>query len=122
MPRVRKGSARKRKHKRVLKQARGYTGVNSRHYRVAKGKTFRAGVFATRDRKTRKREFRQLWITRISAACRQRGINYSRLMESLYNSAIDLNRKMLADIAVADPDTFDKIVETALGKQTKKAG
>lgn len=122
MPRVRKGSARKRKHKRVLKEARGYTGANSRRYRIAKGKVFRAGVFSTRDRKTRKREFRRLWITRISAACSQRGIKYSRLMGALYDNGVDLNRKMLADIAVSDPEAFDMIVESALGKNAKKAG
>ena len=122
MPRVRKGSARKRKHKRVLKDARGFHGANSRRYRIAKGKTFRAGVFATRDRKNKKREFRRLWITRVSAACKQRNINYSRLMACLFDTAIDLNRKMLSEIAIADPEAFDAIVETAIGKITKKAG
>jgi len=120
MPRVRKGSARKRKHKRVLKAARGFHGANSRRYRIAKGKIFRAGVFATRDRKNRKREFRRLWITRISAACKQRDINYSRFMAGLFDNCIDLNRKMLAEIAVADSETFDAIVEVAMGKQAKK--
>ncbi len=122
MPRVRKGSARKRKHKRVLKEARGYTGANSRRYRIAKGKVFRAGVFSTRDRKTRKREFRRLWITRISAACSRRGVKYSRLMGALYDNGVDLNRKMLADIAVSDPEAFDTIVEMSLGKDAEKAG
>ena len=116
MPRVRKGAARTRKHKRVLKAARGYYSANSRHYSTAKEKVFRAGVFATRDRKTRKREFRRLWIVRISAACKQRGLRYSQLMEGLFNSNIQLNRKMLSDIAVADPAAFDAIVEAACGK------
>ena len=113
MPRVRKGAARTQAHKRVLKAAKGYTGANSRRYRLAKEKTFRAGVFATRDRRNRKREFRRLWITRISAACKQRGIRYSQLMAGLYDHGVDLNRKMLAEIAVADAPAFDAIVETA---------
>jgi large subunit ribosomal protein L20 len=113
MPRVRKGSARKQKHKKVLKAARGYQGSNSRRYRLAKEKTFRAGVFATRDRKRRKRDFRRLWITRISAACKQRGLRYSQLMEGLFNNDIDLNRKMLAEIAVDDPAAFDEICQAA---------
>ena len=123
MPRVRKGSARTKSHKRVLKAAKGYEGVNSRHYRVAKGKVFRAGVFATRDRKNRKREFRRLWITRISAACKQREINYSKFIAGLFDNAIDLNRKMLADIAVVDSEAFDAIVKAAMSDPTaKKAG
>jgi large subunit ribosomal protein L20 len=113
MPRVRKGAARKQKHKRVLKQARGYHGPNSRRYRIAKEKVYRSGVFATRDRKNRKRDFRRLWIQRISAACRQRGVRYSQFMAALYDQQIDLNRKMLAEIAVDDPDAFDAILQAA---------
>jgi large subunit ribosomal protein L20 len=113
MPRVRKGAARTRKHKRVLKAARGFYGANSRRFRIATEKVFRAGVFATRDRKTRKRDFRRLWITRISAACRQRGIRYSQFMAGLFDKNIDLNRKMLADIAVVDPAGFDAVVKAA---------
>jgi len=75
---------------------------------------FRAGVMATRDRKTRKRQFRRLWITRISAACKQRGTSYSRFMCALTYADIDLNRKMLAEMAVADPKAFDAVVETAM--------
>ncbi len=116
MPRVRKGSARRRKHNRVLKDARGYYGVHSRHYRQALQATFRAGVNATRDRKRRKREFRALWITRISAACMQRGIRYSRFMYALIESGVELNRKMLSEIAVCDPAAFDLIVEMVKGK------
>lgn len=111
MPRVSKGAARRRKHKRVLKAARGFYGSASRCYRTAKNKTFRAGVMATRDRKTRKRDFRRLWITRISAACRQRGIRYSVFMDALNKTDIDLNRKLLSEIAIADPAAFDAIVE-----------
>ncbi len=122
MPRVRKGAARTRKHNRILKAARGFYGANSRRYRLAKEKIFRAGVFATHDRRNRKRDFRRLWIIRISAACRQRGLRYSQLMEGLFHHDIRLNRKMLADIAVADPAAFDAIVNIACGPEaTKKA-
>jgi len=123
MPRVRKGAARTRKHKRVLKAARGFYGAHSRHYSLAKEKVFRAGVYATRDRRTRKRDFRRLWIVRISAACRQRGLRYSQLMEGLFNKDILLNRKMLSEIAIADPAAFDAVVEAARGPEAiKKAG
>ena len=111
MPRVRKGAARRRKHKAVLKAARGYRGSASRRYRLALQSIFRAGVNATRDRKRKKREFRRLWITRITAACRQRGVNYSRFMYACRETDIDLNRKMLSEIAIADPAAFDAIIE-----------
>ena len=117
MPRVRKGAARTQKHKKVLKQARGFYGAESRRYRLAAGKVYRAGVFATRDRRNRKREFRRLWIIRISAACRQRGIRYSQLIAGMLENAIMLNRKMLSDIAVADPAAFDAICTAALGEE-----
>ena len=117
MPRVRKGAARTRKHKRILKAARGFYGAGSRRYRMAAEKVFRSGVFATRDRKNRKREFRKLWIIRISAACRQRGIRYSQLLAALFDTNIALNRKMLSEIAIADPTAFDTIVEAAMGEK-----
>ena len=113
MPRVRKGAARRRKHKRVLKAARGYYGAASRRYRLALEATFRAGVHATRDRRRRKRDFRALWITRITAACRQRGLRYSQLISAMFDADIQLNRKMLSEIAVADPAAFDAIVTKA---------
>ena len=113
MPRVRKGAARRRKHKRVLKAARGYYGATSRQYRLALQSIFRAGVYATRDRQRRKREFRRLWITRITAAAQQRGFRYSQLMFALSEANITLNRKMLSEIAVSDPAVFDTIVEAA---------
>ncbi len=120
MPRVRKGAARRRKHKRVLKAARGFYGAMSRHYRLALQSVFRAGVNATRDRKRRKRDFRRLWITRITAACRMRGFRYSQLIFALGEAGITLNRKMLSEIAVADPAAFDVIVEAA-GMKTAQA-
>ncbi len=116
MPRVRKGAARHQKHKKVLKAASGYHGANSRRYRQAKQAIFRAGVYATRDRKARKREFRRLWITHITAACRQRDMKYSRFMFAMTEADIDLNRKMLSEIAIADPAAFDAIVEIAVAR------
>ena len=114
MPRVRKGAARHQKHKKVLKAASGFYGAASRRYRLAKQAVFRAGVYATRDRKTRKRQIRRLWVTRISAACQQREILYSRLMHALTVADISLNRKMLSEIAIADPAAFDAIVAKAM--------
>jgi len=116
MPRARKGAARRRKHKKVLKAARGYYGAASRHYSLASRTSFRAGVAATRDRKRRKRDFRALWITRITAACRQRGLRYSQFIHSLTEAEIKLNRKMLSEIAVVDPAAFDAVVAQAAGK------
>ncbi|MFP4054342.1 MAG: 50S ribosomal protein L20 [Phycisphaerae bacterium] len=113
MPRVRKGAARRRKHRKILKAASGYHGRTSREYRKAKQAVFRAGVFATKHRRLRKRQFRRLWITRISAACKQRGIRYSQFMAGLTDSGVDLNRKMLSEIAIADPAAFDKLVDVA---------
>ncbi|NLF32431.1 MAG: 50S ribosomal protein L20 [Planctomycetes bacterium] len=113
MPRVIKGAARTRKHNRVLKAVSGHRGAQGRHYRFAKQGITRAGLYAYRDRKARKREFRALWITRISAACHQRGIRYSLFMNALKTAGITLNRKMLSEIAVADPAMFDRIVQSA---------
>ena len=113
MPRVRKGAARRRKHKRVLKAARGYYGATSRRYRLALQAVFRAGVMATRDRQRRKRDFRRLWITRLTAACRQRSLRYSHFIHALSQADIKLNRKMLSEIAIADPETFDAVVEAS---------
>ncbi len=119
MPRVRKGAARHRKHKKVLKAASGYHGATSRRYRLALQATFRAGVNATRDRQRRKRDFRRLWITRVAAACRQRGIQYSRFIFALAEAGIRLNRKMLSEIAVADPPAFDAVVAAAVAHAPK---
>lgn len=116
MPRVLAGSSRRRKHKKILKAASGFYGVVSRRHKLAKQKTFRAGVFATRDRRVRKRDFRQLWIIRIAAACRLRGIMYSRLIHAMELTGVIINRKMLSEIAVFDPAAFDAIVQETLGK------
>ena len=113
MPRVRKGAARHRKHKRVLKSVRGHRGAPGVRYRLAITAALKAGQYAYRDRRTRKRDFRGLWIARISAACRQRGLRYSRFIAGLKAAEIALNRKMLSEIAVADPAMFDRIVDAA---------
>jgi len=113
MPRVRKGPARHQAKKRVLKAVKGHRGPPGRLYRLAKEAAARASVNARIDRKRRKRDFRGLWIIRLSAACRQRGIRYSRFINGCKKANIQLNRKMLSEIAVADPEGFDAIVEAA---------
>lgn len=116
MPRTRMGAARHRKHKRVLRAARGFHGAASRRYRIALQAIFRAGVMATRDRKIRKRQFRKLWITRISAACKQRGFAYSRFVFAMNKMDVKLNRKMLSEMAIADPAAFDAVVEMTVAQ------
>ena len=113
MPRVRKGASRHQAKKRVLKAASGYRASAGRLYRSAKEAVVRAAVNARIDRKRRKRDFRVLWITRISAACRQRGIRYSQFIDGCKKADIQLNRKMLSEIAIADPGGFDAIVDKA---------
>jgi large subunit ribosomal protein L20 len=111
MPRARKGAARNKSRRRILREARGYWGTKSRHKQQAKVALTRAGQFAYRDRRARRREFRRLWITRITAACRMRGTRYSRFINGLQLGGVLLNRKMLSQIAIEDPATFDKLVE-----------
>jgi large subunit ribosomal protein L20 len=113
MPRVRKGAAKARKHRKLIKLARGYRGAGSRRYHMAIEVSLRAGRYATYGRKLRKRDFRSLWITRISAACRQRGWTYSRFMNALAARGILINRKMLAELAVADPAAFEGVASAA---------
>ncbi len=114
MPRARKSTPRRRKHKRTLREARGYYGTKSRHFQQAKVALIRAGAFAYRDRRNRKRDMRRLWITRITAACKMRGTRYSLFMNGLKNAGILLNRKMLSQVAIEDPAAFDKLVEQAI--------
>ena len=121
MPRARSGSARHRRKTRVLRAARGYRGGRSKLYRTAKEALVRAGAFAYRDRKARKRTFRALWITRLTAACRAREIPYSRFIFGLQAAKVILNRKMLSEIAIHDPQAFDVIVEVARQHQAKSA-
>jgi len=113
MPRVRKGAARHKAKKRILKAVKGHRGSAGRLYRLAKEAAVRAAVNARTDRKRRKRDFRGLWITRLSAACRQRGIRYSQFISGCKKGNIVLNRKMLSEIAIGDPKAFDAIVEAA---------
>ncbi len=113
MPRARKGAARRQSKVRKFKAAKGYRGSRSRLWSRVKDAVIRAGVYAYRDRRTRKRDFRRLWITRIGAACGQRGLRYSQLVHALKEAQITLNRKMLSEIAIHDPAGFDAIVEAA---------
>ena len=113
MPRVRPGPATRKRHKRMLRKAKGYWGSRSKLFRVAKQFVTKAGVYAFRDRRARKREFRGLWIIRVSAASDARGISYSRFMNGLKKAGVFLNRKMLSEVAIADPPAFDKLVALA---------
>lgn len=114
MPRVRKGAARAQARKRILRNARGYYGVKSRHKYQAENALIRAGVYRYRDRRRLKRDMRKLWITRITAACRMRGTRYSLFVNGLKMNGNQLNRKMLSQIAIEDPKLFDKICEAAV--------
>ena len=113
MPRARKGAARRQSKVRWFKQARGYRGSRSKLWRRVKEAVTRSGVYAYRDRRARKREFRRLWITRITAACRTRDIRYSQLIHGLKQVDVRLNRKMLSELAIHDPAAFDAVVEQA---------
>lgn len=113
MARVKGGMNAKRKHNKVLKLAKGFRGARSKQYRVAKQSVMRALTESYRGRKERKRQFRELWITRINAACRLNDISYSKFMYGLKKAQIILNRKMLAELAVSDEKAFAKLAETA---------
>jgi len=113
MPRALKGAARRRAKKRLFKQVKGFWGGRSKLYRTAKESLKRKLQFAYRDRRRRKRDLRRLWILRISAACRMRGMRYSEFIAGLAKACVEINRKALAEMAVADPAGFDKVVQTA---------
>ncbi|MDG2047487.1 MAG: 50S ribosomal protein L20 [Halioglobus sp.] len=113
MARVKRGVVARRRHKKVLKQAKGYYGARSRIFRVAKQAITKAGQYAYRDRRQRKRQFRALWITRINAQSRANGLSYSRLINGLKKAEIGLDRRVLADLAVHDKSAFAAIVERA---------
>ncbi len=113
MPRVKRGVVAHRRHKKVLKQAKGYYGARSRVFRVAKQAVTKAGQYAYRDRRQRKRQFRALWITRINAQSRANGLSYSRLINGLKKADVALDRRVLADLAVHDKPAFAAIVEQA---------
>ncbi len=123
MARVKNGAVTKARHKKVLKQAKGYFGSKHRLYKTAKEQLMHSGQYAYRDRKQKKREFRKLWITRINAACRQNDISYSRFIEGLTKAGVEINRKMLSEIAISNPEYFTELVKVArdgkAGKVTK---
>ncbi len=111
MPRTRPGPTTRQRHKRTLKDAKGYRGSHSKLFRPAKQTVIKAGQYAFRDRRAKKRDFRALWIIRVSAACDARGLSYSKFINGLRKASVFLNRKMLSEVAIADPAAFDKIVE-----------
>lgn len=115
MAKIKHSVATKKRKKRVLKKAKGYWGDRSKQFQQARRTLMRALVYAYRDRRVKKREFRQLWISRINAACRQADITYSRFTDGLKKASVGLDRKILADLAVRDPKVFEKLVEIAKG-------
>ena len=111
MARVKGAMKTRARNKKILKLAKGYRGAKSKLYRTANQAVMKSLAYAYRDRKAKKREFRQLWIARINAAARMNGISYSKFMNGLKNKGIEINRKMLAEIAVSDPEAFTKLVD-----------
>ena len=116
MARIKGGVGAKKRHNRTLKLAKGYKGARSKQYRVAKQSVMRALTSSYAGRKQRKRQFRQLWIARINAAARMNGLSYSKLMHGLKLAGVDLNSKMLSEMAISDPEGFTKVVEVAKSK------
>lgn len=119
--RVRSGVARRRSKKRLFKEARGNRGGRSKLLRTVKETLVKARAYAYRDRRARKREFRSLWIIRITAACRERGLRYSEFIHGLQLAGVDLNRKMLSELAIHEPAVFDELVDAARGSLEKSA-
>ncbi|MEW5954474.1 MAG: 50S ribosomal protein L20 [Bacillota bacterium] len=113
MPRAKSSVVSRKRHKKVLKLAKGYRGAKSKLFRVANQQVMRSLTYAYRDRRNKKRDFRKLWIARINAAARSNGMSYSRFMNGLKQSGVDINRKMLAELAVNDSKAFGKLVEMA---------
>ena len=120
MTRVKSGVQTKRRHKKVLKEASGYFGSKHRLYKTAKEQLMHSSVYAYRDRRQTKREFRKLWITRINAACRMNDISYSKFIDGLNKAGIEVNRKMLSEIAINDMDAFKELVEVAKTGKVKE--
>ena len=118
MTRIKRGVLKKKKHSKVLKQAKGYYGSHSRSYRLAKEELLKSLSYSYRDRKTKKRTFRSLWITRINAAARSNGISYNEFINGLKLANVDINRKVLSDIAVNDPAAFTSLAEIAKKQAT----
>lgn len=113
MTRVKRGNVARKRRKKILKLAKGYRGSHSKLFRTANQQVMKALRYAYRDRRNKKRDFRRLWITRINAAARQQGMSYSQLINKLKKSNIQLNRKMLAQLAVLDPRAFNQVLEVA---------
>ena len=113
MSRVKRGVTVRRRHNRILKQAKGYVGARSRLIKVAREAVEKGFKYAYRDRKQRKRQFRRLWIVRINAAAREHGLSYSRLISGLEKAGVEIDRKVLADLAVSDPRAFGALAELA---------
>ena len=113
MPRVKRGVVARATHKKLLAKAKGYRGRRKNVYRIAKQAVMKAGQYAYRDRRQKKRQFRTLWIARINAAARLNGVSYSRLIAGLTKNGVAIDRKILADLAISDPAGFTKLVETA---------
>lgn len=113
MARVKRGVQARRRHKKILKLAKGYYGARSRSYKVAMQAVIKAGQYAYRDRRTRKRQFRRLWVVRINAGARQHGLSYSRMINGLKKASVEVDRKVLADLAVRDKAAFGALAEKA---------
>ncbi|WP_347490782.1 50S ribosomal protein L20 [Desulfoscipio sp. XC116] len=113
MPRAKSSVVSRKRHKKILKLAKGYRGSKSKLFRVANQQVMKSLMYAYRDRKARKRDFRRLWITRINAAARDNGMSYNRFINGLKNAGVDINRKVLADLAVNDSKAFGQLVEMA---------
>ncbi len=124
MARVKNGATTKARHKKVLKAAKGYFGSKHRLYKTAKEQLMHSGQYAYRDRRQKKRDFRKLWITRINAACRENGISYSKFINGLSKAGVEVNRKMLSELAINEPKVFTDLVKVAQdgldGKVTRK--
>ena len=113
MPRIKRGVETRRRHKKILKQAKGFNGRKKNCFRVANEFVERAAQYQYRDRKQRKRDFRRLWVTRINAAARQHGLSYSKFINGLRQAGVEVDRKVLADLAVRDKDAFGQVAQTA---------
>ncbi len=116
MTRVKRGMVKNRRHKKVLKKARGYRGSKSRTFKSAKQQLMKSLSYAYRDRKNNKRNFRRLWITRINAAARLNGMSYNEFINGLKKASVDINRKMLSEIAISDPSVFRQLADIAKKK------
>lgn len=113
MPRIKRGVTVKRRHKKILKLAKGFKGSRSKLFKIANQQVMKSLAYAYRDRRVRKRDFRRLWITRINAAARQNGMSYSKLVNGLKKAGVEINRKMLAELAVNDSQAFSQLVQVA---------